>query len=76
MIMTVKKPMPPMAGLWISGVVGVAWCGVLVFWLLMVPEPLEMPGGLVPAIMVAGAVAQLGMAAMYAVRLRRLAGSR
>ncbi|CAM5671777.1 hypothetical protein SAVIM338S_07050 [Streptomyces avidinii] len=68
--MTEKKPMQPRAGLWISGVVGAAWCGVLLFWLLVVPEPLDMPGGLVPAVMAVGAVAQLGMAAVYAVRLR------
>lgn len=71
MFMTVKKPMHPKAGLWISGVVGVAWCGVLVFWLLVVPQPLDMPGGLVPEIMTVAGVAQLGMAAVYAVRLRR-----
>ncbi|MCJ0872059.1 hypothetical protein [Streptomyces sp. AP-93] len=70
MIMMAKKPMHPKAGLWISGVAGVAWCGVLAFWLLVVPEPLDMPGGLVPAILTVGLVAQFGMAAMYVVRLR------
>ncbi|MGW6704522.1 hypothetical protein ACWGDE_06485 [Streptomyces sp. NPDC054956] len=69
--MAEKKPMQPIAGLWISGVVGVVWCAVLAFWVLAVPEPFEMPGGLAPVILAVGAVVQLGMAAMYAVRMRR-----